>query len=123
MTCKKCDKIFETLHTYDAQVGICDGEDRYKCLGCKTCFTDRKKAYNHMYNCHKKLSGKRCNLPFQESKSLLKHCEIAHPKGECQICHSFLQVMCYVSSTSVDIIIVKFVMWEIYRPMLYKKLR
>ena len=33
MTCKKCDKIFDTLHTYDAHVGICDAVDRYKCSG------------------------------------------------------------------------------------------
>ena len=96
LICKKCNKIFETLHTYDAHVGICDGVDRYKCLGCNTCFTGRKKAYNHMYNCRKKLSCKRCNMPFQEWKSLLKHYEIAHPKIECEICHSFFtsDVLC-----------------------------
>ena len=53
------------------------------------CFTDRKKAYNHMYNCRKKLTCKRCSLPFQEWKSLLNHGEIAHPKIEYKICHSF----------------------------------
>ena len=96
MTCKKCDKICDTLHTYDAHVGMCNGVDRYKCSGCKTCFTDRKKAYNHMYKCHKKLSCKRSNLPVQEWKSFLKHCEIAQPKIECQICHSYFtsEVLC-----------------------------
>ena len=64
LKCKKCDKIFNTLHTYHAHFGICDGVDRYKFSGCGTCFTDRKKVYNHMYNCQKKLSCKRCNLPF-----------------------------------------------------------
>ena len=96
LTSKKCDKIFDTLHTYDAHVGICNEVDRYKCSGCGTCFMDSKKVYNHMYNCRKKFSCKRCNLPFHEWKSLLKHCEIAHPKIECQICHSFFtrEVLC-----------------------------
>ena len=89
MTCIKCDKIFDTLHTYHAHVSICDGVDRYKCSGCGTCFTDKKKVFNLMYNCQKKWSCKRCNLPFWEWKSLLKHCEIAHPKIECQIYHIF----------------------------------
>ena len=56
LKCTKCDQIFNKLHTYHVHVNICDGLDKYKCSGCGLCFIDRKKAYNHMYNCTKKLT-------------------------------------------------------------------
>ena len=53
LKCKKCNQIFDKLHIYHAHVSICDGLDKYKCSGWGMCFTDRKKTYNHMYNCRK----------------------------------------------------------------------
>ena len=92
LKCTKCDQMFDKLHTYHGHVNICDGLDKFKCSGCGLCFVDKKKSYNHMYNCRKKLTCKRCSLPFCNWKSLLNHCKIVHPEIECKICGSFFYI-------------------------------
>ena len=89
LKCTKCGQMFDKLHTYHGHVNICDDLDKFKCSGCGLCFVDKKKAYNHMHNCRKKLTCKRCSLRFCDWKSLLNHCKIVHPKIECKICCSF----------------------------------
>ena len=88
LKCTKCDKSFDKLCTFHGHVNICAGLDKPKFSGCGLCFVD-KKAYNHMYNCRKKFTCKRCSLPFRDLKLLLNHCKIVHPKIECKICCSF----------------------------------
>ena len=58
LKCTKCDQLFDKLHTYHGYVNIRDGLDKFKCSNCGLCFVDKKKAYNHMYNCRKKLTVK-----------------------------------------------------------------
>ena len=80
--------MFHRLSTYNGHVSICDGLNKYKCSGCGMCSTEKRKSYNHMYSCTKKLKCKRCSVAFRDWKSLLNHCKIEHPKVDCKVCHS-----------------------------------
>ena len=92
LICLKCNKSFDKLCTFQAHGNICAGLDKFKCSVCGLCFSDKKKAHNHMYNCRKKFTCRRCSMPFHDWKLLVNHCKLAHPKIECKICCSFFLV-------------------------------
>ena len=81
LKCQKCDTVFDKLSIYHAHVTICDGLHKYKCSGCGMCFHEKKQTYNHMYKCRKKFTCKRCSLPFQDWKKIVKSMSDCTPKN------------------------------------------